>query len=405
MISVTLITTEPSAKRSLFPGFTDWHSFAYEHPIFVSSGVLYPSQDVYSSGPAAYTMISWPASSSIGSWFLSIAVLTSGPLVSSSTAHVAFFSAHTLRKRSRTPWCASWSPWEKLNLATPIPASMSWPIVSSSQHLGPIVHTILVLRTVSDSVTTLSRPMRVEQKLMVCAPSYPVDLMRSTASSPMMYVLNAAWSTPLSLTMGFEPGRSMTITWSACSSPGCKSAMPSLRMVLITFGMSSFDVGTTPPFQRVSSSSRSIGTRPDTTFDCAATQGFVVTTTIGTGGLYLLRSVAGSIMSANTTSATAPMSRHAFTALDAVASSGLTGLGVLFQMFWYVMSPSRPSSAFCAMAAIVATAFAGNAPFAVSPDSIVASAPSNTMFELSMSISARVGEGYRTSTRASASRR
>ena len=52
-ISVTLITTEPSAKRSLFPGCTDWHSLAYEHPILVSSSVLYPSKVVYSSGPAA----------------------------------------------------------------------------------------------------------------------------------------------------------------------------------------------------------------------------------------------------------------------------------------------------------------------------------------------------------------
>ena len=50
------------------------------------------------------------------------------------------------------------------------------------------------------------------------------------------------------------------------------------------------------------------------------------------------------------------------------------------------------SSAFAVMAAIVATALAGKAPFAVSPESIVASAPSNTAFATSV-ISARVGRG------------
>ena len=52
-----------------------------------------------------------------------------------------------------------------------------------------------------------------------------------------------------------------------------------------------------------------------------------------------------------------------------------------------------PSSALAAMAAMVATARSGKAPFAVSPESIVASAPSNTAFATSV-ISARVGRGF-----------
>ena len=147
-ISTTSMHRLPSAKSSLFPGWTDWHSLAYEHPIFVSSSVLYPSNVVYSSGPAAYTMISWSFSSWMGSWSFSIAVLTSGPLVSRSTAQLDFFSAQTLRKRSSTPWWASWSPCEKLKRATDIPSSISSLMVCSSQHLGPMVHTILVFRVI-----------------------------------------------------------------------------------------------------------------------------------------------------------------------------------------------------------------------------------------------------------------
>ena len=45
------------------------------------------------------------------------------------------------------------------------------------------------------------------------------------------------------------------------------------------------------------------------------------------------------------------------------------------------------------IAAIVSTALSGNAPFAVSPESIVASAPSNTAFATSV-ISALVGSGF-----------
>lgn len=46
MISVTSITIDPSANSSRFPGFTLWHSFAYEQPIFVSVSFLYPSNVV-----------------------------------------------------------------------------------------------------------------------------------------------------------------------------------------------------------------------------------------------------------------------------------------------------------------------------------------------------------------------
>ena len=52
-ISVTSITSEPSANSILFPGFKLSHSLAYEHPIFVSVSFLYPSYVRYSSGPAA----------------------------------------------------------------------------------------------------------------------------------------------------------------------------------------------------------------------------------------------------------------------------------------------------------------------------------------------------------------
>ena len=99
----------------------------------------------------------------MGSWFLSIAVRTSGPLVSRSTAQSDFFSLHTLRKRSSTPWCASWSPWEKLKRATFIPASMSSAMVSSSQHLGPMVQTILVFLTMGWSFMIIAVEMPVER--------------------------------------------------------------------------------------------------------------------------------------------------------------------------------------------------------------------------------------------------
>mmetsp|Transcript_19420 Transcript_19420/g.48537 ORF Transcript_19420/g.48537 Transcript_19420/m.48537 type:complete len:366 (-) Transcript_19420:508-1605(-) len=267
-----------------------------------------------------------------------------------------------------------------------MPASSSSPSFSSPQHLGPMVHTILVLRTVSEGRITFSSPILVLQKLMVWSPTYPVGFIRLAASSPMTIVLNDVESTPVPTIMGLASDPSTTMTWSLSRSPRSSLAMPSARMVWYTAGMTSSE-------EAPALCSMSMGTRLDTTLHCAATEGLEVTTTTGTGGLYLDSSAAGSSVLVKTTMAMAPMSRHAFTAELVTASRGDTGLGVLFQMLEKVMSPSRPTSAFAAMAAIVATAFSGNAPLAVSPESIVASAPSHTAFATSV-ISARVGRGF-----------
>mmetsp|Transcript_5733 Transcript_5733/g.18938 ORF Transcript_5733/g.18938 Transcript_5733/m.18938 type:complete len:272 (+) Transcript_5733:817-1632(+) len=87
------------------------------------------------------------------------------------------------------------------------------------------------------------------------------------------------------------------------------------------------------------------------------------------------------------------MSTAVFDAHATTASIVPTGMGVKSRMKLYTCEWFTPSSAFRVMAAIVATAFAGNAPLAVSPLSMVASAPSNTAFATS-NISARVGNGF-----------
>eukprot|EP00955_Chlamydomonas_euryale_P078899 363219-Chlamydomonas_euryale.AAC.4 len=95
---------EPSASRILLPAFTSRHRCAYESPMRVSLSSLKPSNSVYRS-PTASTMIVWPAVRLIALWSRSIAVRTSGPLVSSSAAAKLRLSLHTLRKRSSTsPW-------------------------------------------------------------------------------------------------------------------------------------------------------------------------------------------------------------------------------------------------------------------------------------------------------------
>ena len=56
------------------------------------------------------------------------------------------FSAATLRTRSNTFPCPSWSPWEKLKRKTLAPASINCPIPSSLQEAGPMVQMIFVRR-------------------------------------------------------------------------------------------------------------------------------------------------------------------------------------------------------------------------------------------------------------------
>ena len=127
--------------------------------------------------------------------------------------------------------------------------------------------------------------MRVEQKLMVCVAAVAGGLHEFRASSPMMCVLNTAPSIVVVAPWG----------WS-------RRALDDDHLVrLVVPGLELGDAeladGVDHHGHRLGSHacrvSRSMGTRPDTTLHCAAIHSHVVTTTIGTGALYLERSVGG----------------------------------------------------------------------------------------------------------------
>mmetsp|Transcript_8449 Transcript_8449/g.35345 ORF Transcript_8449/g.35345 Transcript_8449/m.35345 type:complete len:287 (-) Transcript_8449:1421-2281(-) len=117
-----------------------------------------------------------------------------------------------------------------------------------------------------------------------------------------------------------------------------------------------------------------------------------VTTRMGHGGRYLDIALAAAPFPEMTTMSSAAQSTAPIAADAAADSMVVNGLCVKSRRNEIDAEEVLASSALALIAAIVDTATAGNAPFAVSPDSIVASAPSNTAFATS-SISARVGSG------------
>lgn len=119
---------------------------------------------------------------------------------------------------------------------------------------------------------------------------------------------------------------------------------------------------------------------------------FDVTTSSGTHGRYFAARRAIFPLSENTTAMPGFTSTAAFASADTDASTVPTGFGVNSRTKLYAWLWFEPISACCWMEAMRETARAGWAPLAVSPESMHASAPSQTALAMS-EISARVGCG------------
>ena len=83
-------------------------------------------------------------------------------LVSSITAQRMPVLTMACLRLSRVSWWYSWEPWEKLNLATFIPALSSFSIIGTDLDAGPSVQTIFVLGT----LPSLGRSFMIPSMLM-----------------------------------------------------------------------------------------------------------------------------------------------------------------------------------------------------------------------------------------------
>jgi len=137
VVSFTSSIILPSLISTLFPELT-------------SLGMASYVTETISSVPSTSLVVIVKSWSSFSMTFPSLKVLIriSGPLVSRSTAAGIPRLSRTLLNISMFSLCSSWLPWEKFNLATFIPASRSFLIISSFLDEGPIVHIIFVLRIV-----------------------------------------------------------------------------------------------------------------------------------------------------------------------------------------------------------------------------------------------------------------
>ena len=136
-LSVTSSTRRPirpSSIRMELPGFTSLTRFLY---VIVALSEVPRMSSVVRVNFCPSTSSTFPFSKSQRR--------ISGPRVSSSTATGRCSSRLILRTLSSFRPCSSWSPWEKLNLATFIPDLIISRKISSSWDAGPIVQTIFVL--------------------------------------------------------------------------------------------------------------------------------------------------------------------------------------------------------------------------------------------------------------------
>ena len=133
VVSSTVMLTRPSSSRMLSPAFTSPGRSLYVMEQRVSS----PSTSVVQRVNSA------PSFSSTEP-FLKDFSRTSGPLVSSMAATGRSSSSRRAFSWSRRALCPAWSPWEKLNRATFMPASSISRRTPSLSVAGPRVQTILV---------------------------------------------------------------------------------------------------------------------------------------------------------------------------------------------------------------------------------------------------------------------
>ena len=135
VVDSTLSSISPSSMRIVLPTLTSAGS-----PLYVICPIL--------SSPVISLVVSVYVLPSTRVTFLPSArlpVRISGPLVSRSMAIGSPNSSLTLLTKSTLPFCSSWSPCEKLNLAISIPLIASCFNSSLSLVFGPIVQMIFVL--------------------------------------------------------------------------------------------------------------------------------------------------------------------------------------------------------------------------------------------------------------------
>mmetsp|Transcript_10488 Transcript_10488/g.44624 ORF Transcript_10488/g.44624 Transcript_10488/m.44624 type:complete len:225 (-) Transcript_10488:249-923(-) len=175
-----------------------------------------------------------------------------------------------------------------------MPASMSSAMVSSSQHLGPMVHTVLVLRKHSAGVRMSSREMRV--------PRLETTVFSTPGST---YVVGIG-----SVGAGvYAPPDTVTVcaTAAMCTKPSflqdtTSTLLPSSKGIPCFLATS--DAALTAPAMLPSPSPRSTGICPKRTFVWFTTCCELVATNTALGGRYLVMRSAATPSSVSTTMGT-----------------------------------------------------------------------------------------------------
>mmetsp|Transcript_49250 Transcript_49250/g.94068 ORF Transcript_49250/g.94068 Transcript_49250/m.94068 type:complete len:206 (-) Transcript_49250:166-783(-) len=201
-----------------------------------------------------------------------------------------------------------------------MPASSSCPSFSSSQHLGPMVHMILVLRATTHSSQILSIPTRVDEKAIVYSPSYAGLTLFGSSYPPITTVFMDKLLTLWPLTIA----TSRPLITTADVPSGSTSTRPIFCAKYSTLGSTGS--------QFVTAFSIKKGTRPNTAWQWFATFSTLVTTTTGTGGRYFDKKLAGRSESVNTTRSLMSESMTALTAASQVPSADDKGFGVWLRM-------------------------------------------------------------------------